>query len=118
MMIPMKFSGTSITRRSSGSSFLPFSVRTTISGLPTDRKSTRLNFQSRLHLVCRLLLEKKKQVLAHHGGRHRGGAPHRAAHVLPLLRVNERLLVGLFRRHTAENVRGAALSSACMPPGA
>src|SRR5205809_3600294 len=25
-----------------------------------DRKSTRLNSQSRLHLVCRLLLEKKK----------------------------------------------------------
>src|ERR1041385_6478926 len=25
-----------------------------------DRKSTRLNLQSRLHLVCRLLLEKKK----------------------------------------------------------
>src|SRR5256884_3313586 len=27
----------------------------------TDRKSTRLNSQSRLHLVCRLLLEKKKK---------------------------------------------------------
>src|SRR5439155_16812923 len=26
-----------------------------------DRKSTRLNFQSRGHLVCRLLLEKKKK---------------------------------------------------------
>src|SRR2546429_2736618 len=26
----------------------------------TDRKSTRLELQSRLHLVCRLLLEKKK----------------------------------------------------------
>ena len=26
-----------------------------------DRKSTRLNFQSRTNLVCRLLLEKKKQ---------------------------------------------------------
>src|SRR3989442_10125411 len=26
-----------------------------------DRKSTRLNFQSRPHLVCRLLLEKKKK---------------------------------------------------------
>src|SRR5687768_18265545 len=26
-----------------------------------DRKSTRLNLQSRLHLVCRLLLEKKKR---------------------------------------------------------
>src|SRR2546422_8211481 len=28
-----------------------------------DRKSTRLNSQSRLHLVCRLLLEKKKTFL-------------------------------------------------------
>src|SRR5256884_7294026 len=27
-----------------------------------DRKSTRLKLQSRLHLVCRLLLEKKKQI--------------------------------------------------------
>jgi len=26
----------------------------------TDRKSTRLNSQSRLHLVCRLLLDQKK----------------------------------------------------------
>src|SRR5579863_10695369 len=33
------------------------------SGLPdaSDRKSTRLNFQSPVHLVCRLLLEKKKK---------------------------------------------------------
>src|SRR2546422_2014283 len=30
-------------------------------GLARDRKSTRLNSQSRLHLVCRLLLEKKKK---------------------------------------------------------
>src|SRR2546429_4572717 len=31
-------------------------------GLPAiDRKSTRLKLQSRLHLVCRLLLEKKKK---------------------------------------------------------
>src|SRR5687768_17887136 len=29
--------------------------------LDRDRKSTRLNSQSRLHLVCRLLLEKKKR---------------------------------------------------------
>src|SRR2546422_3510761 len=28
---------------------------------PGDRKSTRLKLQSRLHLVCRLLLEKKKK---------------------------------------------------------
>src|SRR2546429_5637546 len=27
-----------------------------------DRKSTRLNSKSRLHLVCRLLLEKKKNI--------------------------------------------------------
>src|SRR5947209_11703217 len=30
------------------------------SGGRSDRKSTRLNFQSRQYLVCRLLLEKKK----------------------------------------------------------
>src|ERR1041385_2399494 len=30
-----------------------------------DRKSTRLNLQSRLHLVCRLLLEKKKTNVDH-----------------------------------------------------
>src|SRR2546429_830648 len=30
-----------------------------------DRKSTRLNSQSRLHLVCRLLLEKKKKPYLH-----------------------------------------------------
>src|SRR5258706_75906 len=35
IMMPIKLSATSITRRSCGSSFLPFSVRTTISGLPT-----------------------------------------------------------------------------------
>src|SRR2546429_6415392 len=29
-----------------------------------DRKSTRLELQSRLHLVCRLLLEKKKLITA------------------------------------------------------
>src|SRR3989449_1855243 len=29
-----------------------------------DRKSTRLKLQSRLHLVCRLLLEKKKKLSA------------------------------------------------------
>src|SRR2546422_7889007 len=29
--------------------------------LLSDRKSTRLNSKSRLHLVCRLLLEKKKK---------------------------------------------------------
>src|SRR3712207_8731839 len=29
--------------------------------LPTDRKSTRLELQSRQYLVCRLLLEKKKK---------------------------------------------------------
>src|SRR5687768_18364275 len=34
-----------------------------------DRKSTRLNLQSRLHLVCRLLLEKKKK---YHSQRHHG----------------------------------------------
>src|SRR3712207_7126638 len=28
--------------------------------IPIDRKSTRLNLQSRQYLVCRLLLEKKK----------------------------------------------------------
>src|SRR2546430_2796262 len=28
---------------------------------PSDRKSTRLNFQSQSNLVCRLLLEKKKK---------------------------------------------------------
>src|SRR2546429_3016890 len=28
-----------------------------------DRKSTRSELQSRLHLVCRLLLEKKKKIL-------------------------------------------------------
>src|SRR3712207_7979188 len=31
--------------------------------LDGDRKSTRLNFQSRQYLVCRLLLEKKKKTL-------------------------------------------------------
>src|SRR3712207_7396104 len=31
-----------------------------IDGCPLDRKSTRLNSQSRQYLVCRLLLEKKK----------------------------------------------------------
>src|SRR3712207_7314833 len=30
--------------------------------LPVDRKSTRLNSQSRQYLVCRLLLEKKKNI--------------------------------------------------------
>src|SRR5439155_25389023 len=30
---------------------------------PLDRKSTRLNSQSRGHLVCRLLLEKKKNLV-------------------------------------------------------
>src|SRR3989449_4781336 len=30
-----------------------------------DRKSTRLNSKSRLHLVCRLLLEKKKKKKKH-----------------------------------------------------
>src|SRR5690606_40179131 len=30
---------------------------------PLDRKSTRLNLQSRENLVCRLLLEKKKKLL-------------------------------------------------------
>src|SRR3712207_7391800 len=30
-----------------------------------DRKSTRLNSQSRQYLVCRLLLEKKKKTLIH-----------------------------------------------------
>src|SRR3712207_7287506 len=30
---------------------------------PRDRKSTRLNSQSRQYLVCRLLLEKKKKIL-------------------------------------------------------
>src|SRR5262245_63778464 len=30
--------------------------------LDPDRKSTRLNFQSLRHLVCRLLLEKKKKI--------------------------------------------------------
>src|SRR6266581_4262867 len=33
--MPINLSGTSVTSRSSGSSFLPFSARTTISGLPT-----------------------------------------------------------------------------------
>src|SRR2546429_3087603 len=32
---------------------------------PRDRKSTRLNSQSRLHLVCRLLLEKKTTQIGH-----------------------------------------------------
>src|SRR3712207_8502270 len=31
-----------------------------------DRKSTRLELQSRQYLVCRLLLEKKKHLSAHH----------------------------------------------------
>src|SRR3712207_7584781 len=37
--------------------------------LPLDRKSTRLNSQSRQYLVCRLLLEKKEDNGAepHHG---------------------------------------------------
>src|SRR5690625_6892581 len=44
-----------------------------------DRKSTRLKLQSRGHLVCRLLLEKKKraqtsaEVRSQHGNVHRGG---------------------------------------------
>src|SRR3989442_8058915 len=33
----------------------------------TDRKSTRLNSQSRPHLVCRLLLEKKKNKINNQG---------------------------------------------------
>src|SRR2546422_2795875 len=32
-----------------------------------DRKSTRLKLQSRLHLVCRLLLEKKKKPTSRRG---------------------------------------------------
>src|SRR3712207_7038639 len=34
----------------------------TASGKSKDRKSTRLNSQSRQYLVCRLLLEKKKSI--------------------------------------------------------
>src|SRR2546429_123614 len=37
---------------------MPASAPVSAAGL-ADRKSTRLNLQSRLHLVCRLLLEKK-----------------------------------------------------------
>src|SRR5689334_24695737 len=33
-----------------------------ILGAQLDRKSTRLELQSQFHLVCRLLLEKKKQL--------------------------------------------------------
>src|SRR2546422_5639636 len=46
---------------------VPATKRRACSGVNTtprqtrDRKSTRLNSQSRLHLVCRLLLEKKKE---------------------------------------------------------
>src|SRR2546429_882891 len=42
-----------------------------------DRKSTRLNSQSRLHLVCRLLLEKKKTAQGAHGA---GGEDRRPQH--------------------------------------
>src|SRR5574337_1358867 len=34
-------------------------------GASGDRKSTRLNFQSPLNIVCRLLLEKKKRIPQH-----------------------------------------------------
>src|SRR5687768_18157491 len=37
-----------------------------------DRKSTRPELQSRLHLVCRLLLEKKKEELVDRVGLGRG----------------------------------------------
>src|SRR6267378_708136 len=59
----------------------------------TDRKSTRLKLQSRRDLVCRLLLEKKKnngRTAAHHGQgevrRHRLDGGVRIPH-LPLLSV-------------------------------
>src|ERR1041385_8470898 len=42
-----------------------------------DRKSTRLNSSSRLHLVCRLLLEKKKEQQDHyHLCKHALGSQH------------------------------------------
>src|SRR3712207_6922124 len=39
---------------------------TSATGWSRDRKSTRLELQSRQYLVCRLLLEKKKVILVHH----------------------------------------------------
>src|SRR5438105_11175130 len=39
-----------------------------------DRKSTRLELQSRVDLVCRLLLEKKKRSEVSHKQEHRTGA--------------------------------------------
>src|SRR2546422_1993333 len=83
-----------------------------------DRKSTRLKLQSRLHLVCRLLLEKKKVVHLRDGGRRRacgqtgrdelrgvqGGAPRAAGGGLQRL---PRLPARARRRVLAPAARGA-----------
>src|SRR2546429_5795924 len=49
----------------------PLAERDRASSRAGDRKSTRLNSQSRLHLVCRLLLEKKKNKTRPHLGEHK-----------------------------------------------
>src|SRR2546428_6106892 len=48
--------------RSSSAQATGNSVATTKVNSPLDRKSTRLNSKSRSDLVCRLLLEKKKNI--------------------------------------------------------
>src|SRR3989449_6381958 len=62
--------GTAVTDLVTAEVALPFSANDAVIAVrrlvierfeQRDRKSTRLNSQSRLHLVCRLLLEKKKK---------------------------------------------------------
>src|SRR3546814_4705121 len=43
-----------------------YTVTAPISGVVTDRKSTRLNSSTNAHLVCRLLLEKKNNTSLMH----------------------------------------------------
>src|SRR5690348_17445536 len=49
--------------------------RSATSAGSTDRKSTRLNSKSPVHLVCRLLLEKKKQKNNYKNKRRRHSQP-------------------------------------------